>query len=141
MLLACTFFTPLKASCESQMQSGQNRLENTFEAQESQRWSSFLPIWGEEARKRGYELPLPFGISANFYSEKQDFEVQDLDFVDDNLESGSEINAFVFSTRLGVRERINPSLIGAVWVGAMYQKVSQDFEGRVKSLNSYDGFF
>jgi hypothetical protein len=58
-----------------------------------------------------------------------------LDFLDDNLESGSEINAFVFSSRLGVRERINQSLIGALWVGAMYQKVTQDFEGRVKSLN------
>jgi hypothetical protein len=78
MLLACTFFAPPKASCESQLQSGQNRRENTFESEEPQRWSSFLPIWGEEARKRGYELPLPFGISANFYSEKQDFEVQDL---------------------------------------------------------------
>jgi hypothetical protein len=59
----------------------------------------------------------------------------DLDFVDDNLESGSEINAFVFSSRIGVRERINESLNGAVWVGAMYQKVAQEFEGRVKSLD------
>ena len=78
MLLACTFFAPPEASCESRLQSGLAHLENTAEAGEPQRWSSFLPIWGEEARKRGYELPLPFGISANFYSEKQDFEVQDL---------------------------------------------------------------
>jgi hypothetical protein len=233
LLLACTFLAPVEAA-----------------PQEPQRWSSFLPIWGDEARKRGYELPLPFGISANFYSERQDFEVQDLeiafgngefisigdfiklqdidtrqsnysvrldawllpffnvyglvgftegnmegevfvpgrppilpaltipldidyegptygggvtlaggfslpqrqsltvfgvadgnltqtdlDFLDDNLESGSEINAFVFSSRLGVRERISESLKGALWVGAMYQKVAQDFEGRVKSLD------
>ena len=250
LLLVHAFFAPLKASCESQLQSRQIRLENAIESEKPQRWSSFLPIWGEEARKRGYELPLPLGISANFYYERQDFKVQDLevafdggnfisigdfirledidtrqsninlrldawlfpflnvyglfgftegnmdgevfvpgrppllpaltipldidyegptygggatlagglrlparpsmtvfavadgnltrtdlDFVDDNLESGSKIDAFVFSSRLGVRERINESIHGAVWVGAMYQNVAQDFEGRVKSLN------
>ena len=28
-------------------------------------WSSFLPFMAEEATKRGYELPLPFGVSAS----------------------------------------------------------------------------
>jgi len=79
LLLACTFFTPPQAFCQSRLQGRQLGLENSIEPQEPQQWSSFLPIWGEEARKRGYDLPLPFGISANFYYEKQDFEVQDLE--------------------------------------------------------------
>jgi len=33
-------------------------------AAEEERWSSFLPIWREEAEKRGHELPLPFGVSV-----------------------------------------------------------------------------
>lgn len=30
------------------------------------RWSSFLPLMADEARKRGIELPLPFGVSTVF---------------------------------------------------------------------------
>jgi hypothetical protein len=29
-----------------------------------ERWSSFLPLMADEAKERGYELPLPFGVSA-----------------------------------------------------------------------------
>jgi hypothetical protein len=46
---------------------------------EEERWSSFLPIWGEEARERGYDLPLPFGITANFMFMKQDFDVESIE--------------------------------------------------------------
>jgi hypothetical protein len=45
----------------------------------AQRWSSFLPIWGEEARKRGYELPLPFGISSSFFYAQRDVKVDSVD--------------------------------------------------------------
>jgi hypothetical protein len=31
---------------------------------DEKRWSSFLPLMAEEAKKRGYQLPLPFGIST-----------------------------------------------------------------------------
>jgi hypothetical protein len=31
---------------------------------DSERWSSFLPLLGSEARDRGILLPLPFGIGA-----------------------------------------------------------------------------
>ena len=82
----------------------------------------------------GFRLP-PRPSMTMFVVADGNLTRTDLDFVDDNLESGSEIDAFVFSSRLGVRERINESLNGAVWVGAMYQKVAQDFKGRVKSLN------
>jgi len=43
---------------------------------EERRWSSFLPIWGEEARQRGYDLPLPFGVTTNVMFIKQDYDVE-----------------------------------------------------------------
>ncbi|HSQ92374.1 MAG TPA: hypothetical protein VLM19_09420 [Nitrospiraceae bacterium] len=33
---------------------------------DEKRWSSFLPFMAEEAKKRGYQLPLPFGVSTVF---------------------------------------------------------------------------
>jgi hypothetical protein len=45
----------------------------------TQRWSSFLPIWGEEAKKRGYELPFPFGISGSFFFAQRDIKVNSVD--------------------------------------------------------------
>jgi len=45
--------------------------------QEVSHWTR-LPIWGDEARERGFELPSPLGISGSVYTEKQDFEVVDL---------------------------------------------------------------
>ncbi len=42
-------------------------------------WSSFLPIWGEEARQKGHELPLPFGIIANVMFMEQDYSVKNID--------------------------------------------------------------
>lgn len=45
---------------------------------DSDRWSSFLPFVAEEATKRGYELPLPFGVSAIYNYIQRDIEVHDL---------------------------------------------------------------
>ncbi len=44
-----------------------------------QRWSSFLPIWGEEARAMGHELPRPFGASAGFFYGNRDIDVDSVD--------------------------------------------------------------
>jgi hypothetical protein len=41
-------------------------------------WSSFLPLLGEEARKRGIELPLPFGAGLVFYHLSRDIEISDV---------------------------------------------------------------
>jgi hypothetical protein len=41
-------------------------------------WSSFLPLMAEEAIKRGYELPLPFGLSLIYNYIERDIEVTDL---------------------------------------------------------------
>ncbi len=52
----------------------------TAESQEEkERWSSFLPFMSEEAKKRGYELPLPFGAGINFLILKRDIEVTDVE--------------------------------------------------------------
>jgi hypothetical protein len=37
-----------------------------------------LPFLGEEARKRGYELPEPFGVGIVYYKLKRDIEVTDV---------------------------------------------------------------
>jgi len=47
-------------------------------APQPDRRSSFLPLMGEEARKRGIELPLPFGAGLVFYHLSRDIEVTDL---------------------------------------------------------------
>jgi hypothetical protein len=45
---------------------------------EPERWSSFLPFMSEEALKRGYELPLPFGASVIYNHIERDIRVDDL---------------------------------------------------------------
>lgn len=45
-------------------------------AANEKRWSSFLPLMAEEAQMRGYELPLPFGISTTFLFLQRDVEVK-----------------------------------------------------------------
>jgi hypothetical protein len=47
-------------------------------AASSPRWSSFLPLLGEEARKRGIELPLPFGAGLVYYHLNRGIEITDV---------------------------------------------------------------
>lgn len=44
-----------------------------------ERWSDFLPIWGRDARAKGYVLPRPFGISLGYMGQKQPFNVDGLE--------------------------------------------------------------
>ena len=60
-------------------------------------WSG-LPIWGFEARKRGYDIPLPFGVGFNFYSENQPLRVTGL-----HLNTGSG--------RIDLDPLVNPSVV------------------------------
>lgn len=46
-----------------------------------------LPIWGDEARSRGYDLPEPFGIGVNYMNMRQNIDVDDIKF--SNLGVGS----------------------------------------------------
>lgn len=45
---------------------------------DAERWSSFLPLLGEEATKRGIELPLPFGAGFVYYYLSRDIEITDV---------------------------------------------------------------
>jgi hypothetical protein len=45
---------------------------------EPRRWSSFLPLMGEEATKRGIELPLPFGAGVVFYHLDRAIQITDV---------------------------------------------------------------
>jgi hypothetical protein len=47
-------------------------------ASEPKRWSSFLPLMGEEATKRGIELPLPFGAGLVYYHLDRDIAITDV---------------------------------------------------------------
>ena len=37
-----------------------------------------LPLWGEQARQRGFELPLPFGIGFNYTYMDQGIRIRNL---------------------------------------------------------------
>jgi hypothetical protein len=39
-----------------------------------------LPFLGDEARKRGYVLPLPFGVSINYMDMRQNINVDSINF-------------------------------------------------------------
>lgn len=42
--------------------------------------SRVLPIWGDEARARGYDLPEPFGVSYGYMNLRQDIKVDKIGF-------------------------------------------------------------
>ena len=41
-----------------------------------------FPIWGDEARARGYAIPLPFGVNLNYMNMRQNIDVQSISFSD-----------------------------------------------------------
>lgn len=43
--------------------------------------SRVLPIWGDEARARGYDLPEPFGVSYGYMNMRQDIVVDRIGFI------------------------------------------------------------
>ena len=40
--------------------------------------SSMFPIWGDEARARGYSIPLPFGVGVNYMNMRQNINVDSI---------------------------------------------------------------
>jgi len=61
------------------------KTESEKNSDDDQHWSSFLPIWAEAAKKRGHELPLPCGISANYFYANRDIDVDSVDLVIRNV--------------------------------------------------------
>lgn len=39
---------------------------------------SMFPIWGDEARARGYSIPLPFGVNLSYMNMRQDINVESI---------------------------------------------------------------
>lgn len=39
---------------------------------------SMFPIWGDEARARGYSIPLPFGVNLSYMNMRQDVSVESI---------------------------------------------------------------
>lgn len=42
--------------------------------------SSTFPIWGDEARARGYSIPLPFGVNLSYMNIRQNINVDSITF-------------------------------------------------------------
>lgn len=47
----------------------------------SESQSRILPIWGDEARARGYNIPEPFGVGYNYMNLHQDIVVDKIGFI------------------------------------------------------------
>jgi len=93
---------------------------------EKERWSSFLPFWTEEARAKGYDLPLPLGISMNYFFLRRDIEVDRIEVgrgnnplrdVTDFVQVGANSDVHAFLARLDafVLPFLNVYLLGG-WI-------------------------
>lgn len=76
-------------------------------APDDERWSSFLPLMKEEAIKRGYELPLPFGVSVIYNYIGRDIDVFDVRIGVD----GEELHSVSQFLNLGSNSSVNAALL------------------------------
>jgi hypothetical protein len=58
------------------------------------------------------------------------YTVTDLEFTDEALFTDTQVEAFVFSSRVGLRAKLSELFHGGLWVGTMYQDVSEFLIGR-----------
>ena len=49
-------------------------------AAEQSESDSYFPIWGDEARPRGYSIPLPYGVNLSYMNIRQDIMVDSITF-------------------------------------------------------------
>lgn len=68
-------------------QSGGTALNNegSLDTRTPANQSRVLPIWGDEARARGYDIPEPFGIGYNYMNLRQDVVVDKIGFGSDTF--------------------------------------------------------
>ncbi|OBU06117.1 hypothetical protein [Morganella psychrotolerans] len=59
----------------------------------SESQSRILPIWGDEARARGYDIPEPFGIGYNYMNLHQDIVVDKIGFISPGIPGLEDIIA------------------------------------------------
>lgn len=75
LVLLTTATAPVWTAARASVEAG---AEPPGSAPDSTRWSSFLPLLGEEATKRGIELPLPFGAGLVYYHLSRDIDITDV---------------------------------------------------------------
>jgi hypothetical protein len=82
-------------------------------AAQEQHWSSFLPLLAEEARRLGYDLPLPFGVSVVYNYLARDIKVTDVRLG----VNGAELTSISDFANFNARSAVNAALVKAdAWV-------------------------
>jgi hypothetical protein len=66
---------------------------------------SMFPIWGDEARARGYSIPLPFGVNVSYMNMRQNIDVDSISLTGLSL-AGRPLPDDMFNIGIGdTRER------------------------------------
>ena len=92
--------------------SAKNHKDDAMPAPGEERWSSFLPIWGEEAREKGHELPLPFGVAGSFFYANRDIDVDSVDIKIRNI----PLNLDNLASVMVESEELNWSMRFDTWI-------------------------
>ncbi|MFP2238200.1 hypothetical protein ACLEX4_06610 [Pseudescherichia vulneris] len=51
---------------------------STLNPEDASSSDSMFPIWGDEARARGYSIPLPFGVNVSYMNMRQNINVESI---------------------------------------------------------------
>lgn len=77
ILFLCVSSYGLKAQVYSNKVVGQKNLSQT-DSLKTSKYPFLLPIWGAKVTEKGYDLPLPAGLSVQYIWMKQDLIIDDL---------------------------------------------------------------
>ncbi|AKH63802.1 MULTISPECIES: hypothetical protein [Photorhabdus] len=69
---------PILSLSVSQSGGSQTTADGSLSRKPNKQESRVLPIWGDEARARGYDLPEPFGASYGYMNMRQNIVVDDI---------------------------------------------------------------
>ncbi|MEP9359653.1 porin family protein [Sphingomonas sp. KR3-1] len=78
--LALLVAAPRPAAAQQARAGAQREADAALQAERARdrRWQKLLPFRAEAARRRGYDLPLPFGVSAMYVHNVEDLASSDL---------------------------------------------------------------
>lgn len=114
--------------------------EATTTEPEEECWPSFLPIWGEEACKKGHELPLPFGIEGSFFFANRDIDVDsiDIDIRNASLNLDSLVSVMVESEELNWSMRFDAWILPFfnIYLLGGYTKQDSDVNFSMREYNA-----
>jgi hypothetical protein len=77
LLLLCLVVSPSFAQVFSNKVVGKKN-EATVDSLKSAEYPYLLPIWGDKVTKAGYKLPLPAGISVQYFWQESDLIIENL---------------------------------------------------------------